>query len=163
MEKLEINLETAKQLYTSATGDFKEMLEQKFGDALKPKEIMDLIKTVQDALDKYPEEMKDPEVKALLLYSGTNKRILAAQAHLELSFVADALNEGWIADFTDSKQNKYEPYHTVDKNGRFSYYLVYYRLPTITVAGARLVLKSIKLAEYMGKNFIPQYEKLNMR
>ena len=77
----------------------------------------------------------------------------------KLIVIAEALNNGWKADFTDHNQVKYWPWFYQEEGSGsasgFSYGYVF--AYSSTYVGARLCFKSRELAEYAGKQFIDLY------
>lgn len=73
----------------------------------------------------------------------------------KIELLAEALNEGWTPDWSNSTQCKYTPYFKWDGTG-FSYLYSYY-WNSITHVGSRLCFKSAELAEYAGKQFEKEY------
>jgi hypothetical protein len=77
----------------------------------------------------------------------------------DLILVSKALNGNWQPDWSDSDECKYFPYFTSASGLRFSYTNYGYR-STFTFIGSCLCFKNRELAEYAGKQFIEQYEKI---
>lgn len=101
-ETLNINKENVLNAYGTATDEQKAMLEIIFGkDTFKPKDIMDRIKTFEDACDELGRNHH-----LVLAYQnanfaneeiiGKNKDIIA---YLKLRIIVAALNEGWTPQF----------------------------------------------------------------
>lgn len=85
-----------------------------------------------------------------------------AIADYKLSVIADALNEGWEPDWSNSGERKYFPWFEVDadkanpsgfgfSDARYDYW------DTGTIVGSRLCFKSSELALYAGKQFEQLY------
>jgi hypothetical protein len=77
----------------------------------------------------------------------------------DLILVSKALNGNWQPDLGDSNDYKYFPYFTFSSGLRFSDALCHYG-STGTHIGSCLCFKNRELAEYAGKQFIEQYEKI---
>jgi hypothetical protein len=89
-------------------------------------------------------------------------------AQFILNVVADVLNDGWVADYTDSSQWKYHPYFLVKAtkakpSGSGLSYDVYVHWSTFTYCGVRLCYRDVETAEYAAKQFIKLYEDLYLK
>jgi hypothetical protein len=122
---------------------------------------MKKIKTWQDAFKK---KGLDPNVlpDVSMIPEEYKKAVIAQYI---MSVVADVLNEGWIADYTDSDQCKYQPYFVVnaskEKPSGFGLScLGYDRWSAGTDCGVRLCYKDAETAKYAGTQFIKLYEDL---
>ena len=118
-----------------------------------PKDITERVKTYADACAVLGEEPIDEEE---LTENGFTKDEIA---YRKLKTIAKALNEGWVADFSDSTTYKYWPWFVYDgalaglscANANVT--------PSLTSAdvGSRLCFKTRKLAAYAGTQFIELY------
>ena len=147
MEKtIEINLQTAINLYPSASGDFKTLLENEFGKDALTQKITDRIKTFEDAC----------------IYLGLSTGIFLPGdtkdeiAYKKLKVIATALNEGWRPDWTDESQYKYYPWFDLSSGSGLAYFVYDFYFSFSTV-GSRLCFKSRDLAIYAGKQFTDIY------
>jgi hypothetical protein len=131
-----------------------------FIESTEPKDIMECVKSFDDALKIYINKFGAlPNVKKdLLEYSGHDKDMIAAQGFLQMSIVRAVLNEGWSADWTDSNQVKYYPWFDMSSGSGLSYY-VYGDGCSSSFVGSRLCFKSRDLAKYAGTQFKSIYEK----
>lgn len=181
-ETLNINKENVLNAYGTATDEQKTMLEIIFGkDTFKPKNIMDRIKTLEDACDELGRNnhfvlayqntnLRDEEV------ADENKDIIA---YLKLRIIVAALNEGWTPQFIPGEY-RWFPYFVlytkgeIDKMDEDTRARVVYRSNYNALAfggvsyaysyngaanvgahiGSRLAFKSEELATYAGKQFI---------
>lgn len=181
-ETLNINKENVLNAYGTATDEQKALLEIIFGkETFKPKNIMDRIKTFEDACDELGSE--HPMVLAYQNANlgnekniGKNKDIIA---YLKLRIIVAALNEGWEPQFMPGEYRwcPYYVFYTKDEieemdeetkarvvyrshNGADAYGGVSYADSVSGAAyvsaniGSRLAFKSEELAEYAGKQFI---------
>ena len=116
-----------------------------------PKNIIERVKSIDDAINELGET--DVEVAELRKLENANitSHILYKQ---QAVVIAKALNEGWIADYTNINQTKYEPrfYYDSSAGGFADWY-------TFTHVGSRLCLKSRELTEYFGIQFIDIHRK----
>lgn len=111
-------------------------------------EVTERIKTFEDAqretgrpdvpeFDNMPEDLRD-----------------YFKAQYKMTVIAEALNDGWKADWSDENQRKWFPWFTMSSGG-FVFDATYYDL-SYAYAGrtSRLCFKSSELARYAGKQFI---------
>ena len=181
-ETLNINKENVLNVYGTATDEQKALLEIIFGkDTFKPKNIMDRIKTFEDACDELGSEhpmvlayrntnLRDEEV------ADENKDVIA---YLKLRIIVAALNEGWEPQFMPGEY-RWSPYYVlytkdeieemdettkarvVFRSNNFAYAnggvsFAYSSCDAANVhasIGSRLAFKSEELAEYAGKQFV---------
>ena len=183
-KELKINAEKALKAYKSADSNGRLILEQLFGEELfNPKNIMDRVKTFEDAMNELGSEHK-----LVTLYESFMKDIPEKDdfdndvaSYLKLRIVVAALNEGWEPQFTEDEYRWYpyfylytkEEYNRLNEdekkkcrvvgrssnNAHVSGGVAYASASnawsvSITYHGCRLALKSEELAEYCGKQFI---------
>lgn len=176
---------TAKEAGADST---MKVLEALFGKELfKPKNIMERIKTFEDALN----ELGDKHPLVLQYRFNFNNEggwtddmyAREFEAYLKLRIITAALNEGWTPQFTEdeyryfpwfwlytkeeiAKMDKEERKKVVLFGGAASYgayagfaYALTNGTPSSTSAdvGSRLCFKSSALAEYAGKQFAEIY------
>ena len=118
--------------------------------------IIERVKSIDDAINELGET--DVEVAELRKLENANitSHILYKQ---QAVVIAKALNEGWIADYTNIDQTKHEPRFYYDSSaGGFVCY-DYCRWSSGTSVGSRLCFHSSKLAKYFGTQFIDIYRK----
>lgn len=157
MKPLQIDEIKAKQLYKTATPEFKSMLEDSFGKTFFSEKITDQIKSFDDAfviVGKISEN-----VKILLRYTGIDKDMLAAVALMKLTIIARALNEGWTPNWNDGNEYKHYPYFDMRSGVGFSD-ANFDGWDAGTGVGSRLCFKNRELAEYAGKQFLSLYKDL---
>lgn len=176
---------TAKEAGADST---MKVLEALFGKELfKPKNIMERIKTFEDALN----ELGDKHPLVLQYRFNFNNEggwtddmyAREFEAYLKLRIITAALNEGWTPQFTEdeyryfpwfwlytkeeiAKMDKEERKKVVLFGGAADYgahagfaYADAHDAPSGTIAnvGSRLCFKSSALAEYAGKQFAEIY------
>ena len=79
----------------------------------------------------------------------------------DLRLVAKALNGNWKPDWNDNNENKCFPHFQFSSEFRFSHAYTFYMCKhTNSDIGSRLCFKNKQIAEYAGKTFFEQYEKL---
>ena len=121
-----------------------------------PKSITERIKTIEDAINELGEDDEEvAELRKLLIANITSHILYRQQAVV----IAKALNEGWIADYTNIDQPKYEPRFYYDSSaggfvcGGYDFWHSY------TYVGSRLCFHSSELAKYFGNQFIEIHRK----
>ena len=151
IEELEKNAIAA---FDEASDENKKLLMNLFGkNKFKPKSIMERVKTFEDACAiVQPGE----NLKILLDYDGHDGDLLSSQAHLKLTIIAKALNEGWQPDWTNSSEYKYVPWF-IDKPGFGLSYHGCDGWTTATFVGSRLCFRTKELAEYAATQFADIY------
>ena len=112
-KEIKISEENALNAYKNASPDGKELLEHLLGkDLFKPKDIMERIKTFDDALQELnTKAISGDETAAILLadYESNADNIKNPQilAYMILAIIAYALNEGWEPKFTTDEYRYY--------------------------------------------------------
>ena len=121
-----------------------------------PKNIIERVKSIDDAINELGET--DVEVAELRKLENANitSHILYKQ---QAVVIAKALNEGWIADYTNIDQKKYEPCFYFDSSAGSFVCFDYGYWYSVTVVGSRLCFHSSVLAEYFGAQFIDIHRK----
>ena len=121
-----------------------------------PKNIIERVKSIDDAINELGET--DVEVAELRKLENANitSHILYKQ---QAVVIAKALNEGWITDYTNSDQTKYEVRFYYDSSAGGFVFHDYGRWSSATSVGSRLCFHSSKLAKYFGTQFIDIYRK----
>ena len=180
-EKISIQKKNVMNAYKQATKEQKALLENMFGkDMFKPKDIMERVKTFEDACEVLGEDHQ--YVKAyrewLRIYYAECKDV---SAYLKLRIICAALSEGWKPTFSDGEcryypwfyiynQNEYEKLNKDEKKkcravGRSSYdayafggvvfsSLNFSTSYSYSYHGSQIVFKTRELAEYCEKQFI---------
>lgn len=154
---LKIDQKTATELYPTATGKFKTMLEEKFGEILIPKKITDKVKSFEDACKILG---KDPK-KELPYAKPANARQEFANAAIMLDIISEALSEGVILDWANLSQKKWWPLFTDYKSGsgfRFDGSGGVWA-SSGAGGGARLCVPTKELANYFGNQFLSIWNK----
>lgn len=181
------DLQGLYQVLTNYPAISKEQVQNEmhkvFGEeTFKPKDIMERVKTFEDACRELGED--HPFVRSYNGYANNihenNKNDTDILAYLKLRIICAALNEGWEPQFTEDEW-RYYPWFTLWTEDELSeksdewktdrhlistgeYQTDYaglvsassYDAPSVTTAsfGSRLCLKSDTLAVYCGKQFI---------
>ena len=171
-EKISIQKENVLNAYKQASKEQKALLENMFGkEMFKPKNIMERVKTFEDACEVLGEEhsyVQEYRGIANVNFDFTQDII----AYLKLRIIAAALNEGWKPKF-DGKEYRHYPwffiytkkaYECLDDDEKkecrgLSHGNTYACVSVQTLSSganssSRIVFKTKELAEYCGKQFI---------
>ena len=182
-DKISIQKENVMNAYKHATKEQKALLENMFGkDMFQPKNIMERVKTFEDACEVLGEEhsyVQEYRGIANVNFDFTQDII----AYRKLRIIAAALNEGWKPTFSDGEcryypwfdiypKDGYEKLNEDDKKkcrvvGRSSYDSYAYALGFVVFSslnistsysysyhGSQIIFKTRELAEYCEKQFI---------
>lgn len=145
---LSLSVDEAKLLHNGASQETKLELE-KFFPELNPINIIDRVKTYEDALEELRRDHFDE-----------NDLYPREIARRKLEIIIEALNEGWKPDFNDIKQSKWYCCFYELHTGLGCSYLNDSPSGATTYIGVRLLLKSKELADYIGKQFKNLYEEM---
>lgn len=180
-DKISIQKEKVLNAYQQATEEQKELLENMFGkDMFQPKNIMERVKTFEDACAILGENHTLVKEYWGVVYNNIviTKNLIA---YLKLRIICASLNEGWKPTFDGSRcryypwfyiynQNEYEKLNKDEKKkcsivGRSSYDAYAFGGVVCSSAhfstsysysyhGSMIVFKTRELAEYCEKQFI---------
>ena len=151
MKQLQITEQNARKLYKDATPEFKAALVDTFGKEFFSTKITDRIKTYEDAcaelgvdtiseIDFSTSELTPDEIN-----------------YRKLKTIIKALVGDWKADWSNSDQQKWQPYFGLS-GGVFVFDDTYYGYSIADAGnGSRLCFPTSELAEYAGKQFIEIY------
>lgn len=150
---VQIEEQTARRLYPTASPEFKSMLEDSFGKDFFTQKITVRIKSYLDACAELGEEpLSESQLKSL---GFTDDEI----DYRKLKTITRAYNEGWEADYNNANQQKWIPWFVFSPSGvRFndSYY-------DCSFAGAgraaRLCFKDKATSDAAGETFTELYAK----
>lgn len=151
-KSIELSDAKARVIYATATPEIKMLLEENFDKKVLAGNIMDRIKTWEDAAAEYG---IDP-VTSLPYQSPVNNRQVAANAFFVLDVIAEVLREGVILDWTNDQQQKwYCWFNKYNSGSGFSFGGTAYDWSfTNTNGGARLCVDTQDKAKYMGTQFL---------
>lgn len=121
-----------------------------------PKDVKERIKTFEDVLE-YHNYKRD--IEAFVLECQKRAYTDDEIAYRKIKMIAEALNEGWTPDWSNSSQSKYYPWFLMSSpsGSGFSFDGTGYWV-TDSIAGSRLCFKSDEIAEYAGKQFEELYK-----
>ena len=148
MSTLTVKHKNAIVAFKNADEKGKLLLENLFGKEELFPDIKSRINSFEDALEIDGES--DSDVLMLINYSGTNIDMISASNYMKAVILIRVYNEGWVADFTDDNQPKYEVYFK-HKSGFGLAYGAYDCWCAGTHCGCRLCFKTSALAEYVTK------------
>lgn len=165
--------------YREAEPSQKEFMKQLFGADTFASNVMERVKTFQDAVNELVDD--NPLVKQYnILYSEFGATMDAdIIAYLKLRIIAAALNEGWEPQFTEDEYRYYpyfyfytkeeyeqlsdedkgrcvgRSYDDADADGGLVYASTYHGSADSNANnGLRLAFRTSELAEYAGKQFL---------
>lgn len=148
MSEVKVTKETAKKLYDSVPGFFKEQLEAAFGkDAFRKIDFRD-IKT-------FPDACKALDINPNAVWNNNDTSDEAA--YKKLKVIIQAINQGWIPDWSNTNQKKWFPWFNLSSGFGFGASSYYYD-SSYTAVGSRLCFESEEKASYAGKQFTTIYE-----
>lgn len=117
---------------------------------LKPKDVMERIKTVDDIL-------ADNHITRQFFNQWSDGLSKDEVAYRILKMLATSLNEGWVPDWKNSNEYKYYPWFEMNGSSGFRVY-VCARWSSASRVGSRLCYKTRALAEYAGSQFTDVYK-----
>lgn len=156
MITLQISEQQARKMYSTASKELKEILESSCGKEVLSGNIMDRVKTFEDACKELG---RQPYNVDSLMKLGLTKNDIAYQ---KMVVIVEALNEGWKPDVCNSDVERWYPWFK--PNGSPSSFAfdgsVYANECALAGSGSRLALKSEQLAKYCGKQFIELWKEM---
>lgn len=148
MQTLKMEKTEAIKLYKNVPDWFQKTLESTFGPECFSGNVIDRIKTFEDACHEVGENHKFYDS-----VMGSNDVV----AYMKLKVIIKAINEGWEPDWNNDTQAKWYPYFKLSSGFGFSY--TYYGYShTRTTVGSRLCFETKEKCEYVAKQFIDLYE-----
>lgn len=150
-KQLLIEESEARSMWQSATPEFKKLLETTFGKEFFSGKITDRIKTYEDACAELEET---PQLEVTLKELGLTTDEIN---YRKLKTIIKALVCDWKADWSDSDQQKWQPYFRLS-GGVFVFLSTRYGCSDADAGyGSRLCFPTRELAEYAGKQFTEIY------
>lgn len=153
MTTLKIDEAKARELYKTASAEFKTMLEDTFTKEFFSQKITDLVGSFEDACKVLRLDPSNvlPGFRTLI----QSKEQKAIIAYTKLITIIQALNEGWTPNWDDKNEPKYYCWFEKKKPG--------FVLDSvdcdcaITGVSSRLCFKSRELAEFAAAQFLNEY------
>lgn len=154
------------KMYQNGNKAVQQALEAEFGKDFFVADITERVKTVEDAfmiVEKIKPDINKQFLSLLNIDFEYKKRMMA---EFKLIVIMEALNEGWIPNWNDTKQPKWYPWFYIvggfAASGAYAglgyVYANYGAADSYTALGSRLCCSSKKLAEYAGKQFKDLYQ-----
>ncbi len=153
MQTLQISKANALLAFEGATSKQKTLLSNLFGKSVFQKSAIERIRSYEDACSDLGME---PLSASDFMFLPERDRKHAFASH-KLTIIIQALNEGWVPNWSNSNEYKYYGYFRYSGSGSGFSYGVCICGRAISGVGSRLVFKSRELAEYAGKQFISIY------
>ena len=149
MITLQISEQQARKMYSTASKELKEILEASCGKEVLSGNIMDRVKTYEDACKELGRKPYDEKQLEKL---GLTKNDIAYQ---KMVVIVEALNEGWKPDVCNSNVERWYPwFKPLGSPSSFAFLVSNHAYGFAHAgSGSRLALKSEKLADYCGKQF----------
>ncbi len=154
-EVVEISKANARKAYKAAPAEFKKVLSDLIGSEVLNEKITDRVDTFEDAC-----RLCGYDAKEILPYANPKTSMQnALNGQAQAMVIAEALCEGWVPDYTNKNEVKYEARYIANSSGLgFSYY-DYADWYSGTYVGARHVFPTAELAIYFGSHFIDIHNK----
>lgn len=153
MKTLKIEESKARSIYKTASSELKIMLEDTFGKEFFSQKVTERIKTYEDACVELGITPIDESIRSS---NGFTKDEIA---YRKIKTITEALNEGWVPDWTDENQKKWTPFFYPNSSSGFVFCHTGYSYSyTFAANGLRLCFKSDELATYAGKQFVELYK-----
>ena len=156
MITLQISEQQARKMYSTASKELKEILESSCGKEVLSGNIMDRVKTFEDACKELGRQPYNVES---LMKLGLTKNDIAYQ---KMVVIVEALNEGWKPDVCNSDVERWYPWFkplgspssfAFDDSACASEF-------ADAGSGSRLALKSERLANYCGRQFLELWKEI---
>ena len=154
MITLQISEQQARKMYSTASKELKEILESSCGKEVLSGNIMDRVKTFEDACKELG---RQPYNVDSLMKLGLTKNDIAYQ---KMVVIVEALNEGWKPDWDNYNEAKYYPWFEMSPSSFAFHASAYASVGAYAGSGSRLALKSEQLANYCGKQFLELWKEI---
>jgi hypothetical protein len=156
MKQLSTDRKTVLDAYRNADSNEKKLLKRLFGEEVFSEKITDRVKTLEDCYEETGRPVRCPEFNEV-----PKEWREYFKAQYDAIVIAEALNEGWVADYNDGDQQKWFPWFCMLSSSGFAF-LATHCVCSYPSAGraARLCFKDEKTAQYAGKTFTKVYEKI---
>lgn len=150
METTTINKSEARRLYSVAPAWMKEKLEKDFGKGTFSGNILQRVKTLQDAYDEVDDGTRE-------VYDRDHSHDLSDDilADIEAKLIAKALQQEWEADFNNRNQPKWYPWFLWSSGSGFDFTYSHYAYGhSDSSVGSRFCFNDEKTADHFGRQFI---------
>ena len=122
MKNLKIDETKAKQLYKTASKDFKEVLHDTFGEEFFNDSLFDRIKNLDDIYEELGRTQ--PTLKDFS-FLPKEKRVKAL-SFIHIQAIEEVFNEGWVPNWKNTGEYKYYPYFEYKAQGGWSLFFCYF-------------------------------------
>lgn len=151
-ETLQISKENAVKAFDQANEKGKQLLSNLFGKKTFLKDVCERIQNWDDILAEHgiTQSQFDEQCKGL-----PEDEI----GYKEVKLIVEAYNEGWVPDYDNHHQPKFEPRFIREKGSPsgsgFSYYgFVHWASGSGSAVGSRLVFRDPKILRHAAEHFI---------
>lgn len=151
-ETLTAPKQVALEEFNTGNDDVKSLLHRLFGkEAFERADIVDRITSFADVCEA--EGTTEEEFFRVCAAAGLSPDEIA---YRQMKMIARVLNEGWVPDYDDRNQQKWELWFYLNEPG--------FRLDvahcdySFSGVGARLVFREKRLAEHATRIFLPVYK-----
>ena len=150
LKTLQISKKTAKKIFKDAPEYLREILISTFGADTFKSNVIDRIKTFEDAYEEADKKTRDEFDQQI--NPNLSEHIVA---RLKLILIAKVLRGEWEPDFSNSNQEKWFPWFKFSAGSGFDFSdSSYYFVLTNPSVGSRLCFPNEELSNYFGKQFI---------
>lgn len=150
-QTIQLSIDEIRGLYKNANDAGKKILEDKYGKDQLSTNILDKIKSLDDALAYKNLQLSDILSVVPAAMKHYEKNIHGAD---KCGFVIDVLNEGWQADFTNEDQQKWRPWVLYKSGLGLSFGGSGYDNRYTAVASRLFYLRDKETSDHFGKNFL---------
>ncbi len=150
METTTINKSEARRLFPIAPDWMKTKLEKDFGKEIFSPNLIDRIRSLQDAYDEVDDATRRQ-------YDRDHGYDLSDDilADIEAKLIAKALQGDWQADFDNKQQKKWSQWFIWSAGSGFGFSgSGYYFVHTDANVGSRFCFKDEKTSDHFGRHFI---------
>ena len=104
METIQITKANAEAALNASDKTTKKVLEALFGDQLKPKSIIERVKTFEDACSECPPSVN---LQTLFDYNGVDEEMIFNRDIAKRNYFAKVLRESFVADYNNNSQKRW--------------------------------------------------------
>jgi hypothetical protein len=142
---LKMTREDAVRHYPKAPPELKAIFETTFGKATFSSDIRKRINSFADVVG-----LSDWDYEAVLPFKRAMSRMeVAANGFVEACMAVEVINEGWVPDYDDSNQPKFEIFWDMRNGGLVFDYVDFWG--SYSPVGSRLCFRTRALAEWAAK------------
>jgi hypothetical protein len=145
---LTITKQIARKLYPESPDWFKKQLVDEFGEENLKQEDFENIKTFEDAC-------KALSIKPNSVFNSND--LPDEVAYKKLKVIIKAINQGWIPEWNNSKQQKWFPWFNMSSGFGFSD-SCYYGTIARTSVGSRLCFETKEKSDFAAEQFFNLYK-----